>query len=129
MAPPQRTVLIFDIDEMTNELYRRQLRHRYQVITCTNEQDAWKVLRTQSVDAIVLEPAALDDEAWRFVTLVHASAGACAVPIVICSTLDARRRGAELGVSAYLIKPVAPQTLDTILLTVLTRANTSLTGV
>ena len=128
MSPPQWTVLIFDIDEMTSELYRRQLQHRYRVVTCFHEQDAWKALRTQSIDAIVLEPTALDDETWRFVIQVRATDAYRDAPIIICSSLDARRRGAELGVNAYLIKPVSPQTLESILATVFERAKTPLPG-
>lgn len=112
MAPPKRTVLILDIDEVTNELYRRELGRRFQVVTCTSERAAWQTLQAQSVDAIVLEPATLEDEEWRFVTQLRASAQHQRTPIIVCSTLDARRRSAEVGATAYLIKPVTPHLLS-----------------
>jgi DNA-binding response OmpR family regulator len=34
-----------------------------------------------------------------------------AVPIILCSALDERKRGLELGASAYLVKPVLPAAL------------------
>ncbi|MBE2239795.1 MAG: response regulator [Caldilineaceae bacterium] len=112
MASLKRTVLILDIDEVTRELYRRGLERRFQVITCVDERAAWEALETHQVDSIVLEPAALDDEEWGFVTRLRTSAHYCDVPIIVCSTLDARRRGAELGATVYLIKPVTPQALN-----------------
>lgn len=112
MAAPKRTVLILDIDEVTRELYRRELERRFTVVTATNEYEAWEVLETDAVDGIVLEPAALDDEDWSFVVRLRASERHRNVPIIVCSTIDARRRGAELGATAYLIKPVTPQVLS-----------------
>ena len=112
MAAPKRTVLILDIDEVTRELYRRELERRFTVVTATNEYEAWEVLEADAIDGIVLEPAALDDEDWNFVVRLRASERHRSVPIIVCSTMDARRRGAELGATAYLIKPVTPQVLS-----------------
>jgi DNA-binding response OmpR family regulator len=33
------------------------------------------------------------------------------LPIILCSTLDARRRGFENGANIYLVKPVLPTVL------------------
>ena len=33
------------------------------------------------------------------------------IPVVLCSTLDERKRGMEMGAAAYLVKPVLPTTL------------------
>jgi hypothetical protein len=41
------------------------------------------------------------------------------LPIVVCSILDVRGRSAELGASAYLIKPVTPALLASTLVAVL----------
>jgi DNA-binding response OmpR family regulator len=113
-----QTVLILDIDEATNELYRRELGRCYHVIACTTETEAWHIVQ-QGVNAIVLEPAALEDEAWSFVTRLRAAEQYCRVPIIVCSTLDARHRGAEVGATAYLIKPVSPNLLSLTIRTVL----------
>ncbi len=114
MASP-RKVLILDHDEATRELYRRELSRRFQVITCKSEGEAWATLEQQKVDAVVLELTALDDEDWSFVARLHTVDGGRNLAIVICSTLDARRRGSELGAAAYLIKPVTPQALLSVL--------------
>ena len=52
---------------------------------------------------------------WNFVTAARTLPGYADLPIIVCSTLDERRRGAELGIAAYLVKPVVPKTLlDTV---------------
>lgn len=115
MASPRRIVLLLDRDEATRELYRRELSRRFQVLPCKSEGEAWQTLDRQSVDAVVLELTALDDEEWTFVARLRMIEGGRKLPIVICSTLDARRRGSELGAVAYLIKPVTPQALFRVL--------------
>ncbi len=112
MAAPKRTVLILDNDEVTRDLYRRELERRFDVVAVNNEQEAWDAMTACAVDGIVLEPAALEDEDWAFVARLRTSDAHRRVPIVVCSTMDARRRGAELGAVAYLIKPVTPQLLS-----------------
>jgi CheY-like chemotaxis protein len=112
MAAPKRTVLILDNDEVTRELYRRELERRFDVVAVNNEQEAWDAITAGAVDGVVLEPAALADEEWAFVARLRTSEVHRRVPIVVCSTMDARRRGAELGAVAYLIKPVTPQLLS-----------------
>ncbi|HHY53966.1 MAG TPA: response regulator [Chloroflexi bacterium] len=112
MAPRKPTVLILDRDEATCDLYRRELGQRFTVLTAVEERDAWRLLTTEEVDGVILEPAVLEDEAWSFIARLHALGRYRHTPIILCSTLDARRRGAELGIAAYLIKPVVPQLLS-----------------
>jgi len=119
MASSQRVVLILDRDEATRELYRRELSRCFQVIPCKSEGEAWETLERRAVDAVVLELTALDDEEWSFVARLRTVDSGRKLPIVICSTLDARRRGSELGAVAYLIKPVTPQALCGVLWTAL----------
>jgi len=104
-------VLILDPDEATRDLYRREMGRRFRVISCSTEHEAWDAMERQAVDALVLELTALDDDDWSFLARVRAMEQAHQPQIVVCSSLDARRRGAELGAVAYLIKPVTPQAL------------------
>ena len=125
MASPRKVVVILDRDEATRELYRRELGRRFQAMTCKSEGEAWETLEQQIVDAVVLELTALDDEDWSFIARLRATERSRQLPVVICSTLDARRRGTELGVAAYLIKPVTPQVLLSVLTTALYDASTA----
>lgn len=111
MVDATKVVLILDADDATCNLYRRELARTYQVITYSTEHEAWEMLNRQQVDALVLEPIALGDDDWNFVVRLRTDERFVHMPIIICSTLDARRRGVSMGVSAYLIKPASPQTV------------------
>ncbi|BAL99331.1 MULTISPECIES: response regulator [Caldilinea] len=112
MASPNKTVLILDADEATRDLYRRGLGQSFTVMTAATEQDAWRIIESAPIDGLVLEPESLEDEAWGFIVRLRALERYRNLPIILCSTLDARRRGAELGATAYLIKPVTPEMLN-----------------
>lgn len=113
MPSLQPVVLLLEDDAATRELYRRELGRTFFVVACGSEQDAAEHLDTSSIDALVLEPAALSNQqgsqSWPFVTMLRRRHPQ--LPIVVCSILDVRGHSAELGASAYLIKPVTPATL------------------
>jgi DNA-binding NtrC family response regulator len=117
MANSQSSVLVLDADEATRALYERALADRWRMLGSASESDALALLDGQRIDALVVEPATLKDEGWDFLARIRRSRPA--LPIVVCSTLDARRKGARQGVSAYLIKPVSPQQLADVLREVL----------
>jgi len=104
-------ILIIEDDPPTLELYRRELSRSYQVVACSDEHEALEVLRTQALCALVLEPALLGGRGWALLTAIKNSPQAQDLPVVLCSTLDKRRRGLELGAAACLVKPVLPTTL------------------
>jgi len=122
-APPRVLVLIFDADEATRHLYHRELSRQYDVLLCTKEQEALQILRTEDIQVLVLEPAALDDEQWGFVSLLRTTAATQQLVIIICSTLDERRRAAAFGIEAYLIKPVSASLLLQTVAAVLAKSN------
>lgn len=110
-------VLVLDADEATRALYQRTLSRKWRIVVCASETEAMAALNRMRVDAVVVEPAALNDSEWTFLHRVRSrhQRGDAPLPIIICSTLDQRRQGAELGVAAYLIKPVSPQALEAVL--------------
>lgn len=111
MSHREAPILILEADAATRELYRRELSRAFRVLACGSEREALSLLQREQVQALIVEPTSLHDEDWAFLTLLRGLPGYHRVPVVVCSTLDARRRGAELGVAAYLVKPVGPQTL------------------
>ncbi len=120
MASLQPAILILDDDEATRDLYRRELGRVYQVVACSSEREVLGYLRNESVQVIVVEPAALRDEEWSFIAALRSIPDLAHTPVILCSTQDTRRRGTELGVAATLIKPVTPAallaTIDAVLL-------------
>lgn len=124
MSSSAPTVLILDDDEATRDLYRRELGRVYDVIACSNEREVLGYLRSESVQVIVVEPAALYDEEWTFIAALRSTPDLAQTPIILCSTQDTRRRGAELGVTATLLKPATPAALLAVIEAVLLRTTT-----
>lgn len=117
MANSQSSVLVLDADEATRALYERTLADRWQMFGSAGESEALALIEGQRIDALVVEPTTLKDDGWDFLTRIRRTRPE--LPIVVCSTLDARRKGVRQGVSAYLIKPVSPQQLADVLREVL----------
>lgn len=132
MTQSPACVLVLDADEATRTLYQRTLSRIWRVLVCATEGEAEQAIRRAPahapVNALVVEPATLNDSQWSFLRRISARTNSHTgkpIPIVICSTLDQRRLGAELGVAAYLIKPVSPQLLQETLLDLLRNTNGS----
>jgi DNA-binding response OmpR family regulator len=111
MQTADQSILIIEYDDPTRELYVRELTRDYHVLACSEEHEALALLHAHAIDAIVLEPSRPNGHGWQLFADIQAANSDRPIPVVLCSTLDERSRGAELGASAYLVKPVLPKTL------------------
>ena len=111
MQTTSQTILIVECDLPTLELYRRELSRDYQILACSEVQQALVLLHTRQISAVVLEPAAPDERGWSLLTTIKNLPGIPSIPVVMCSILDERKRGMEMGAAAYLVKPVLPTAL------------------
>jgi DNA-binding response OmpR family regulator len=121
MSDEVPAILLLEADEETGELYERELGRHYRVFRCQDEVEAFRFLETADVQAIVLEPGVSEGGGWRLLECLRDIPRLSSVRIVLCSTLDERRRGLSLGASAYLVKPILPVTLLDTLSQVLVR--------
>src|SRR5436309_15481056 len=112
MSNVAHEILIVESDQPTAELYRRELSREYRVFTCTDERAAVDLLCARTISAVVLEPALSDGQGWHLFTAIKQACDARSIPIIMCSTLDERRRGMDLGAVVYLVKPALPATLQ-----------------
>jgi DNA-binding response OmpR family regulator len=108
-------VLIIESDPATSDLYRRELGHHFAVLSCPNAAEALLVLERQPLHAVVLEPMGLGAQGWDLLRAVRKSPLNCQIPFVVCSTLDDRKTGMDRGATVYLVKPVLPATLISVL--------------
>jgi DNA-binding response OmpR family regulator len=111
MRTAEQAILIVEHDQPTRELYLRELSRYFRVFACGDEYAALELLQAHDICAVVLEPAVSDGSGWHLLTQLKCAVGARAIPVVLCSALDERKRGLELGASAYLVKPVLPAAL------------------
>jgi DNA-binding response OmpR family regulator len=105
MQTTTQAILIVERDLATLELYQRELH------TCSEARQALALLRAHRIAAVVLEPSAPDGQGWSLLAAIKSLPGPSPIPVVLCSTLDERKRGMEMGAVAYLVKPVLPTTL------------------
>jgi DNA-binding response OmpR family regulator len=111
MPASGRTVVIIEHDAAIRELYERALVGEFRVQGYANVQGAAEFLRSHPVVAVVLEPAQTRGGGWAFVDELRADEEHRGLPVVICSSSDDRVHAREVGVMAYLIKPVRPSVL------------------
>lgn len=111
MAGEKRAVLLVEHDAATQALYERELHSYYHILTAHHVDEVLRLLETMEIAAVVLEPAGFDDAGWNLITAIHESPNHPAIQVILCSVLDERKRGRNLGVAAYLVKPVLPTTL------------------
>lgn len=111
MCADVATLLLYEPDRATRQLYARELGRHWQVMAVENATGCTNVLTQQVVQAVVFGLGAANDDEWALLTKIVQLAAAAKAPVIVCSAIDARSRGYALGVSAYLIKPVLPQQL------------------
>ena len=111
MQTTAQAILIIECDLPTLELYQRELSRDYQILACSDTQQALALLQTNCVSAVVLEPATPDEQGWSLLAAIKSLSGPLPMPVILCTTLDERKRGMEMGAVAYLVKPVLPTTL------------------
>lgn len=109
------TILIVDESEATRDLYQRVLGSVYQITCCASVHEAFDVLQTRPVRMLILEPNAPHNGGWDLLANLRTDTQTRTLPVILCSTLDERRRAVGMRVDAYLVKPVLPTVLlDTI---------------
>ncbi|NDJ76485.1 MAG: response regulator [Chloroflexi bacterium] len=106
--PKRSTILIIDQDEPTRILYQRELNRFYDVFISSDQESAANALEETPLAAVVLDPGMPDCWVWDYIALIRQRS---AIPIVVCTSQDDRRRALALGATVYLLKPVLPCTL------------------
>jgi DNA-binding response OmpR family regulator len=111
----KRAVLIVESDSATSDLYVRELSRYFEVLACGDAAEALLVLAQRPLDAIILEPVGLGAPGWDLPRAARNCPRNCQTPFVVCSTVDDRKTGMDRGATVYLVKPVLPATLISVL--------------
>jgi DNA-binding response OmpR family regulator len=106
-------VLVLDEDVLALELYTRELKENYQVVACRNVDESRKLLKNETFDMFIIEPAVNDGEGWTILKEVQS------IPmpplVILCSVEDERKCGLEQGAHAFIVKPVSMPVLHSLL--------------
>ncbi|MBN1667520.1 MAG: response regulator, partial [Anaerolineales bacterium] len=106
-SPGENTVLAIDDDPQVIHLYERYLRNAgYQVVALTDPREALAYARQVQPFAITLDIMMPDFDGWQILKDLKADPEVGHIPVVICSILDEKDKGLELGAKGYLTKPI-----------------------
>lgn len=112
MLPDRHTVLLVEPDLPTRRLYERELGRRYQVLHGNEQHDILALMDGHVISAIILDLSAPYRHDWALLDAIQQHpAYNTHTPIILCSVLDERQRGAQHGAAAFLIKPCTAATL------------------
>lgn len=104
-APPN--VLIIDENEDAADLLSRHLRRFGCHVTMSVDGAFGKDLAVDlQPDLVILEVDMSSIDGWAVLQHLKYDSRTRDIPVVICSSLDMRRRAHELGAADYLLKPV-----------------------
>jgi DNA-binding response OmpR family regulator len=111
MTVTDRVVLLAEPDQASSLLYQHVLRTAFEVVAAADKETVLRILHTRPVEVLVLDPMIFAMQRWEQLSMLSRICAERGIPLVICSTLDERRRGIELGAAVYLVKPTLPATL------------------
>ena len=111
MPPQLPAILLIEKDEITLELYQRELSKSFTVLAFTNLNGVLETLSTAEIRAVIIEPETSAGEGWELIDAIQAASADRHIPLIVCSTRDECNRNSGKGIASYLTKPVLPKTL------------------
>ncbi len=106
-AGQKRVVLAIDDDEDTLSLLAASLEPAgYEVIRCRDGETGLRKVREVSPYAITLDIMMPFRDGWSVLKELKGRSDTADIPVIIVSIIDDRARGFNLGVDAYLVKPI-----------------------
>jgi len=104
---PRRRVLVVDDDRNFLELAERLLLKDGFSTICSNfPKSAHQLARTAKPDVILLDIVMPDFDGWQVLNALHQDPVTAAIPVVILSIVDDKKRAREAGAAGIVTKPV-----------------------
>ena len=107
--PP--TIVLIEEDEVTLDLYRRELSKSFAVLAFAEINDVLDTMAKHDVQAVVIEPEIHYGQGWELIHSIHMTFPNRLIPVIVCSTRDADHVDHPGEVTKHLTKPVLPNTL------------------
>ncbi len=112
LATQGATVLIVDDDPLVQQLLGGELeREGFRVIVCGDGVQALRAARERRPSAILLDIYLPKLHGWDVLTEIKSDPQLATIPVIIISVEEQRARGYSLGACEYLVKPVEPEQL------------------
>ena len=105
------TIVLIEKDEVTLDLYRRELSKSFAVLAFTEINDVLETMAKQDIQAVVIEPEIHYGQGWELIHSIHMTFPNRSIPVIVCSTRDTDHIDHRGEVTKHLTKPVLPKTL------------------
>ena len=115
-APLEKTILIIDDEKEVCGLMQMHLEQAgFNVVSTTSPEKGVELARQLKPYAITLDLLMPEQDGWEVINKLKADPETAGIPVIIVSVSDERDTGVALGASGYLLKPVDPERLLTLL--------------
>ena len=119
--PLAPAILLIEKDEVTLEMYERELCKSFTVFAQTDTAGVPALLASQPIQALIIEPEIDHGQGWELIRSLPTIFPSRLIPVIVCSTREpyGSSSGRSPEAARYLTKPVLPQTLREMALEVL----------
>jgi len=104
-------ILLIEKDEITLELYQRELSKSFSVVAFTELGGVLETLAERDIQAVIIEPETCTGQGWDLIDTIHLVFPGRSIPVIVCSTRDEGSQNRGKPISCYLTKPVLPKAL------------------
>ena len=101
-------IVLIENDDITLELYQRELCKSFSVFAFTKIEGVLEVIRDHDIRVVVIEPEINSGKGWDLIHSVYSNFPNRPIPVIVCSTRDSSNVDPEFEVARYLTKPVLP---------------------
>jgi len=115
------TIVLIEKDEITLDLYQRELSKSFNVLAFTETTGVLETMVNQDIQAVVIEPEIHFGQGWELIHSIHMTFPNRFIPVIVCSTRDTDDLDLAGEVTKHLTKPVLPKTLREKTLEILAR--------
>ncbi len=100
-------ILAIDQEREVINLYQRYLQnHGFEIIPLTDPANAQKIAQEMQPLLITLDIVSTSGDGWELLKDLKTDPATRHIPVIVCSILDEREKGLNLGASEYLLKPI-----------------------
>lgn len=108
MQTSAKTIILVENNPPMLKLYQRELDKVFQVLVFSDIDGVMEAIQTQEISAVVLEIELPSEKGWLLLKTIKQVSS---IPVILCSTLDARKQALEAKADACLLEPVSPAVL------------------
>jgi len=103
----QARIMVVGGDSHFAYLIRRYiLMSSHQIVLASLADDISTLVRSEKPSAIVLEVNPSDSTGWEALRLLKKNSVTCAIPVLLCSWMDAKQRALDEGANVFLQMPM-----------------------